>query len=180
MANDSNKITDDIRGGTWFANESNLGDLKKYVTSGQEMGGSNLYVLDKSISGLNILAINGDLRDGSFTLINSGHGNYIDKKYRNIGGLFSDALDLEIDDDYTKNLELLCIKYLKKAGVRANVYNKAFKFANRHKNFVTFDLIISKALKEKGYDGLLISEKIKRITHKHLFLFSSKVKLVTN
>jgi hypothetical protein len=160
-ANKENENTDEIRGGTWYTNDEG----SELVTSAKEkIGGDNIYNL--KVDPQNPLVIdNAILEDGSFSIINSGYENFIDSKYVNATNnlyedLFADKTSLELDKCITK--------YLNDFNIPQKQITDIMEKAKTNKFDSAIDAVMSKALREKNYDSLILKDGKKE----HVFVLA--------
>lgn len=158
------KITDDFRGGTWYTSpESKTFDFSQGF--GGTIGGP--IKTEKTLQIKNPLIIkNADVSEGSFALIDSGYENKLPIKERKLVQDFYEKITKEDVND--KQVNDLITKYLTEEKFSKAEIKKVIDSTN--KVDATFDLIISKGLREKGYDALILENEYQgEIIDKHIF-----------
>ena len=150
LANEPNKTTFTTRGGTWVSNELGLNPVR----GATGIAGQIRYEFKTNIK--NPLVIkNAELEDGSFAILNSGYENFISKKYVNIATtLYEEVIQGEPLNSDMVDTELMNALY--DAGIKENVAMKVLNESKENKFDAAMDLIMSKALKEAGYDSLIL------------------------
>jgi len=168
------KNTDKLRGGTWYTTpESSLYDFSKE----RGVGGKN--ILKTKIKIKNPLVIeDANLEDGSFAVINEGYEEFIPKKYRKLADelyekIFGEGGVLEITGtpkEMTWAREDAIESIGKKFGLTEDEARRIAKSKNAYDTMM--DKIISKGLKEAGYDALIL----KQGKDTHIFKLAQAVK----
>lgn len=179
-ANDVNANTDTYRGGTWFTNDEGSRTIKEAMNpknvSEVGIGGDKTFNLVSEPK--NPLVIkNANLADGSFAVISHGYENFIKPKYAKI------AYDLwtKVDDDDVRidgkidsdRVDMIILDSLYDADIPEKDALNALNILGKNKFDVAMDLIITKGLKEEGYDGLLLKEDGGK--GQHLMVFKTKL-----
>jgi len=170
-ADDINKTTDSGRGGTWFTNDkgsSVVTDAMKSDTK-KSIGGSKKFVLENKPK-KPLVVETSNLSEGSFEVINGGYENYLPKKYRDLANYMYD----NILGSNVKNVDedLIIMNSLHDAGITESQARGVLNEFGKNKFDAAMDLIISKGLKEEGYDSLVL----KSGEAEHLMVFDTKVK----
>jgi site-specific DNA-adenine methylase len=147
-ANVANRNTDTIRGGTWYADKQGVQTIEGVDT----IGGSNSYPLTGEPKNPLIIK-DAILDDGSFAVINSGYENFIPSKYSKIA---EDLYRWTIGAGKITNPSKTISNSLIKAGATRNQINNILTLTKKNQIDSAMDFIISKGLKERGYDGLIL------------------------
>lgn len=153
FSDNHNKETYDFRGGTWFTNKADDEVIKQNIEwNPKQIGGKN--VSEWSGKFRNPLVIdNAELFDGSFSIVNSGYEKFIDKKSVSLMERLYDVFRGENPlEGQQADTEIMNILY--DAGIDEKTARKIFLGGNSFD--AAMDLIASKALKKKGYDGLVL------------------------
>jgi hypothetical protein len=166
------EISDKVRGGTWYT----VGEEKNYKFGPENIGGirgvggSGKFAGDIKIK--NPLVVpNAMLEDGSFAVINSGMEKALPEKQSKLAEfLYEGGYSVESENE-SKNLVR---QVLNRNGNTPEEIRMAIENSNR--GDVAMDLIISKGLKESGYDSLVLENigRDKQVADRHIFDFSGK------
>jgi len=165
-AEEGRENTDGFRGGTWHT----LGEEKNYIfnktkdKSLEGYGGSK--EIKTKLDVKNPLVIkNAILEDGSFSVINSGYEKYLPEK---IAKSADDMYTAVRDAEGTDGVDLAIMNGLHDAGISEEAAGKVIGTSNKFD--AAMDLIISKGLKEKGYDALILENEYKgKVVDRHIF-----------
>ncbi len=165
-AEEGRENTDKFRGGTWHT----LGEEKNYIfnkakdKSLEGYGGSK--EIKTKLDVKNPLVIkNAILEDGSFSVINSGYEKYLPEK---IAKAAEDMYTAVRDAEGTDGVDLAIMNGLHDAGISEEAAGKVIGTSNKFD--AAMDLIISKGLKEKGYDALILENEYKgKVADRHIF-----------
>lgn len=159
--------TDKFRGGTWYT----IGEEKNYkFGDGNYKGVGGRKKLLQKIDAKNTLIIkDATLEDGSFAVINSGYENYLPQKYRKLANDLYDNQYKIGEDGYTEaDFENDLMNALYDAGIEEDTARAVINSSN--KLDAALDLIISKGLKERGYDALILQNRRgEQVLDEHIF-----------
>lgn len=165
-AEEGRENTDGFRGGTWHT----LGEEKNYIfnkakdKSLKGYGGSK--EIKTKLDVKNPLVIkNAILEDGSFSVINSGYEKYLPEK---IAKAADDMYTAVRDAEGSDGVDLAIMNGLHDADISEEAAGKVIGTFNKFD--AAMDLIISKGLKEKGYDALILENEYKgEVADRHIF-----------
>jgi site-specific DNA-adenine methylase len=156
LADEANKNTDALRGGTWFTNKGGIGSLQ-YAIKEKIIGGGTLF--KGNLNPKNPLVVKeAQLEDGSLNVINLGYENYIKPKYYKIldhmmATILYPESGAELPDD---QIDIHLMNALEAADIPETQAIKVLNVTPKNKLDVTADMIMTKALKEEGYDALIL------------------------
>ena len=160
------KVTDTFRGGTWYSSlKSKLYDFTKI----EGVGGKN--ILKKRIEIKNPLIIEDAIfEDGSFAVINQGYEDFIPEKYKAIANeLWEKGVNSDLP---TAIRETVIMDAMHDVGLAEKIAREVVGSSNKFD--MAMDLVISKGLKEAGYDALILKDR----EEKHIFKISQPVEKV--
>jgi len=154
-------VTDSLRGGTWYMTpESKTYDFSKISGVGGKLKTESKIVFKKP------LVINDAiLEDGSFAVINSGYQKYLPEKIaKAVDNMYSAVSHAGTADQ----VDLAIMNSLHDAGISEAAARKVI--GNSNKFDAAMDIVISKGLKEKGYDALVLENVYKgKVIDQHIF-----------
>lgn len=154
-------VTDSLRGGTWYMTpESKTYDFSKIAGVGGKLKTESKIVFKKP------LVINDAiLEDGSFAVINNGYQKYLPEKIAKA----ADDMYIAVGNAGTADkVDLVIMNGLHDVGISESAARKII--GNSNKFDAAMDLIVSKGLKEKGYDALILENVYKgKVIDQHIF-----------
>jgi len=150
LANEPNKTTFATRGGTWVSDEKGLNAIK----GAEGIAGQTEYKFNVSVKKPLVIE-DAILEDGSFSIINSGYESFIPKKYVDIGNSLYGKINVgEALSENQVDIELMNALY--DAGIEYNTAKTVLNESQANKFDASMDLIMSKALRDAGYDALVL------------------------
>jgi len=154
-------VTDSLRGGTWFMTpESKTYDFSKIAGVGGDLKMESKIAFKKPL-----VIKDAIMEDGSFAVINSGYEKYLPEK---IAKTAEEMYTAVRDAEGTSNADLAIMNGLHDAGISEDAARKVIGTSNKFD--AAMDLIISKGLKEKGYDALILENVSKgKVIDQHIF-----------
>jgi len=153
-ADDFNKNTDSTRGGTWFTDKTGSTLVKD---NPHAIGGSKTF--EENFKPKKPLIIeNAELSDGSYSIINNGYDKALPTNIRDIADdLYTSVFhNFDVTD---KEIDLKIMDSLFEAGIPEKQARTVLNESANNKFDAAMDLIISKGLKEKGYDSLILNSR---------------------
>jgi SPP1 gp7 family putative phage head morphogenesis protein len=169
FASDKSRTTDNLRGGTWYTNKEGakvvLDAMNKKNVAEVAIGGENIYKVESMPMKNPLVIKDAMLEDGSFAVINSGYENFIPKKYAQA----AEEMWQELEEISTKGKSTQDIQADVAEVLRDGLFNAGYSWNSpevkavfeeleKNKADAAMDLIISKGLKESGYDGLILRD----------------------
>jgi hypothetical protein len=172
LADDINMNTDAYRGGTWSTNQfgvSLIEDAMKNSREPMSIGGSKKFQL-ATIPKNPLVVEDAILEDGSFSVVNNGYDSFLTPETKDAANSLYELIHRDVNIS-NNEVDLVIMNSLYDAGIpeeqALNVLNKIGK----NKFDAAMDLIISKGLKENGYDGILLKDG----DAEHLMTFKSEL-----
>lgn len=154
-------VTDSLRGGTWYMTpESKTYDFSKIAGVGGKLKTESNIVFKKPL-----VVKDAILEDGSFAVINNGYQKYLPEK---IAKAAEDMYTAVSNAGTTDQVDLAIMNSLHDAGISETAARKVI--GNSNKFDAAMDLVVSKGLKEKGYDALVLENVSKgKVIDQHIF-----------
>ncbi len=154
-------VTDSLRGGTWYMTpESKTYDFSKIAGVGGKLKTESKIVFKKPL-----VIKDAILEDGSFAVVNNGYQKYLPEK---IAKAAEDMYTAVGNAGTTDQMDIVIMNGLHDAGINEASARKVI--GNSNKFDAAMDLIISKGLKEKGYDALVLENVYKgKVIDQHIF-----------
>jgi hypothetical protein len=161
-ANDVNKTTDNVRGGTWFTNKEGSGVIKDAMNpknvSEVAIGGDKIFSFSGEPRNPLIVEDVGLLEEGSFAVINNGYENFMQKKYSNAANsLYNKTLNAEKSPS-SQEVDKIITDTLSTTGFSTEQIKNVLTLTGKNKLDSAFDLIISTGLKNEGYDSIILKQ----------------------
>lgn len=162
-ADDINKETYGSRGGTWYTNQKGAGVIEDAmdtsISRDVSIGGSKKFDFNYQPKKPLIIK-DAILEDGSYAVINNGYENFIPKKYAKIADdLYTGAhrmMEEGVTLEDANKLDRFIMDSLFDAGIPEKQAQGVITKLKANKMDAAMDLIISKGLREKGYDALIL------------------------
>lgn len=165
------KNTDSFRGGTWYATpESKTFDFT--TESPGQIGGGVRNEITVNIKNPLIIR-NAGIEEGSFSVINDGYEKYLPKLQKDLADMLYDTYRnfLETNPSQSnKKFQESVRSILSANNNTSSEIDSVIKSTNTLD--AAMDLIISKGLKQNGYDSLILENEYKgQVIDRHIFKF---------